>query len=786
MNGATEHTLAELLRVAQEQNANMERLASLMSGQSSGGSGGGGGGLAGMAKNSSLVSAAFSVAGAAVSAVGSVFEVLGNVVGKMVEGVGSAIKGLWSFSQKAMDGTARMSDLFDAFGKLPFFIGELFQIGAGLLRVLEKLTDQYIMLTKVGAGFTGGLTEMRDVAQNLGIGFADLAAMTAKNSQALADAGGTVSNGFRKFVRGMDTLMGEGSQFRNSMFALGVGSKEAGEYMMTVMKLNQTQMRNGQMDAASLGKQTKDYIENLDQLTRLTGLHRDQVNELIKKQADDQIFENFKATLSTEKAKEITNLLAMSTAQMGAEYTENVLKPQLMGIEGPINEASQKIAVATQGASIEMGRKIMDIQNSNMSAQEKMKQTYLVFGQIAVQGKKLTDQMGAQARMDGMPTLNREMLKFALLMTSGGEAAYVAMMKEQDITKKNQGVNVDLMAAQEQMIKIGNEMTLMLADIAQKFGPDLIKIGVWIMTNLFEGLGKFIKWLKSDEVKEAWTMVTWFFSNVVLPKLGKIYDWFAETWSQLKAAWGEDGPDEIMQVLKERLSDGMNNIWEDMQEIWAAVSPGLLKIWDTDIAPVIVKMWNSLLDYLLPAIDNAIKNWLFGSKIENAKEEKKLKSDDRDHTIQSSFGGLVYQQYREIKEATVGAITSLFGGDGDAVKERMFKSRVLEQNEERSRVRTAGTRAGGGLVDPGTYLVGEKGPELLSVGASGNVITNENVQKLLNRLAGDYDNNNRSAALEELNNTMKQLVRHAADTSDYARRTVSAIAQISGDIMPTI
>jgi hypothetical protein len=97
-----------------------------------------------------------------------------------------------------------------------------------------------------------------------------------------------------------------------------------------------------------------------------------------------------------------------------------------------------------------------------------------------------------------------------------------------------------------------------------------------------------------------------------------------------------------------------------------------------------------------------------------------------------------------------------------------------------------GGRADGGLVNPGTYLVGERGPELLSVGASGNVITNENLQKLLNRLAGDSDNNYIASALEELNKTMSRIENHSASTADYSRRTVGAIAQIGGDIMPAI
>jgi len=790
MNGATEHTLAELLRVAQEQNANLANLNQLLAGRSSGGGAGGsvGGGIADLGKGIPIVSAAFSVLGAAVSAVGSVFEVLGNVVGKMVDGIGSTIKGLWSFTQKAMEGTARMSDLFDAFGKLPFFIGELFQIGAGLLRVLEKLTDQYIEMSRVGAGFSGGLTEMREVAQGLGIAFGDLMAMTSKNSKELAEAGGTVSNGFKKFVGGMDTLMGEGSQFRTSMFALGVGSKEAGEYMMTVMKLNQTQIRNGQMDAASLSKQTKDYIENLDQLTRLTGLHRDQVNEIIKKQADDQVFENFKASLGEEKAKEITNLLAMSTASMGAEYTENVLKPQLMGIDGPINDAAVKIAQATQGVSVDMARQIMQIQNSNMSAQEKMKATYLVFGKIAVAGKTLTDQMGAQARMEGMPTANREMLKFAQLMQNGGEAAYANMMKEQADAEASRGANVALMAAQERMTKFGNDVTMLLADIAKRWGPTLIYIGEWLMVTLIGGFEKFLKWLDSPEVKRAWNTVVEFFDQVILPKLKAIGAWFGDTWDELVKAWTKDGISGVMVVMKDRIEDGIKNIWAEIQKIWEVVSPGLIAIWNKDIKPVLVDLWTKLMDSMLTAVGDAIKTWLYGPKMTTPEAQANMDRRAKDVVADTPIWLKPLMAVGDLMEKTANLVA------GPEIAGRM-RNQTIEDNEwildffgyrGRHTSGKVGAKAGGGLVDPGTYLVGERGPELLSVGASGNVITNENLQKLLNRLAGDSDNNYIASALEELNKTMSRIENHSASTADYSRRTVGAIAQIGGDIMPAI
>ena len=787
MNGATEATLAELLRVAQEQNANMERLTELMNGRSRSG-GGGGGGLADMARNIPLVSTAFAVAGAAVSAVSSVFEMLGNVVGKMVDGVGSAIKGLWSFSQKAMEGTARMSDLFDAFGKLPFFIGELFQVGAGLLRILEKLTDEYIMMSKVGAGFTGGLTEMRDVAQNLGIAFVDLTAMTSKNSQELAAAGLTVSGGFRKFVNGMDVLMGPDSQFRNSMFALGVSSKEAGEYMMTMMKLNQSQIRTGKMDAESLGRQTKDYIEKLDDLTRLTGIHRDQVNEIIKKQADDATMENFLATLSPDKAADIRQLMALSTVKMGKEYTENVLRPQILGmaqgITGPVNAVGAEIAVATNGASVTMFENIKRVLESNVK--DKGKMMFEALGGIALSAKQQADLL-LKSGLSAADVLKIEntMLQFGTAYATGAATAYASSEKERKAAQARADAQVELMTMQENMIRFGNSLTMFLASIAKTWGPTLITIGNFIMVELLSGLAKFLTWIKSPEVQQAWNTIVEFFNDVILPKLKAIGAWFGETWDQLVKAWTKDGISGVMVVMRDRIEDGIKNIWAQIQKIWEIVSPGLIKIWDNDIKPVIVKLWNDLFNAMM----NTIKNYLFGEKTSGTEggAARQQQYNDVDKRNQSSF-----TWYEKANQQILNLNDALFSLWDKDLGERVRNARIARQTEiinERNKTPGfggIGSRAGGGMVNPGTYLVGEKGPELLSVGASGNVITNENLQKLLNKLAGESDNNYIASALEELNNTMKRIENYSASTTDNTRRAVGAIAQISGDIMPTI
>jgi len=787
MNGATEHTLAELLRVAQEQNANLANLNQLLSGRSSGGGGGGGGvgaGIADMGKNVPILSAAFTVAGAAVSAVGTVFEMLGNVIGKMVDGVGSAIKGLWNFSQKAMEGTARMSDLFDAFGKLPFFIGELFQIGASLLRTLEKLVDEYVEMSKIGAGFSGGLLEMRNMASDLALSFSDLKNITSRNSETFAAAGVSVQQGFSKFTNGLRQLMAT-----DELYRLGVTSKEAAEYLTTMMKVQQVGLRNGQIDSASLSKMTRDYIIQLDELSRATGIHRDQLNESMKKNADDQVFQNWLDDIvDPNKRAEIEASVAASTARLGKDFTENVFKPILRGIDGPINDAAIKIAQASGGLSVEMAGELRRITlDGTLSAEERQIYLFLVFAKIGSGAKKFADSLDVLSAAD--PTIVwQEGVKLGRLVKDGATQQWKYIQQEQENSKAAAEEAARLLKAQETITKFGNAMTLVFAQIAIEWGPKLLDIGEWILNHLIGGFEKFLKWLDSPEVKRTWNTVVEFFDGVILPKLKAIGAWFGETWDQLVKAWNGDKPGEVIEVLKTRLADGMTNIWEHIQKIWEVVSPGLIAIWNKDIKPVLVDLWTKLMDSMLTAVGDAIKTWLIGPKMTTPEAQANMDRRAKDVVADTPIWLKPLMALGDLMEKTANLVA------GPEIAGRM-RNTTIEDNESildffgyrgRHTSGKVGAKAGGGLVDPGTYLVGERGPELLSVGASGNVITNENLQKLLNRLAGDSDNNYIASALEELNKTMSRIENHSASTADYSRRTVGAIAQIGGDIMPAI
>jgi hypothetical protein len=192
-----------------------------------------------------------------------------------------------------------------------------------------------------------------------------------------------------------------------------------------------------------------------------------------------------------------------------------------------------------------------------------------------------------------------------------------AAKEEQQIAEARKARNVELMAAQERMILFGNRITMQLIKIADDWGPTLIKIGEYIMVNVFPAIESLFKWLDSKMplIREVWDQLIFVFNKYVLPKIEAVGKWFGETWDQLVKAWNGDKPGEVIEVLKKRLADGMDKIWKEIQEVWKIVSPGLIKIWNEDIKPVLVELWTKLMNSMLTAVGDAIKTWLYGPKM---------------------------------------------------------------------------------------------------------------------------------------------------------------------------
>jgi hypothetical protein len=88
-------------------------------------------------------------------------------------------------------------------------------------------------------------------------------------------------------------------------------------------------------------------------------------------------------------------------------------------------------------------------------------------------------------------------------------------------------------------------------------------------------------------------------------------------------------------------------------------------------------------------------------------------------------------------------------------------------------------RARGGTAGPGSYLVGENGPEVVNLGSRGDVITNENLTALLQNTTNQ---NGLKESIETLNNISGQMLSTLKDISDINKRTLTATRNLNGNL----
>jgi hypothetical protein len=311
----------------------------------------------------SPITVASKVLGAAFGILTSTVSFLGNVI--MDTGAN-----LIEFAKKAGNGTASLSDFYMAFKDLPFGLGLLASGFATLAQYVEKLSDEYKALSKTGAQFGGDLYAMRSASMGAGMTMQEFREVVSKNSETFAMAGQGVQKGVDVFSRGMRSLWYGG--LRDDLLGLGVSASEAGTYMATYMKMHRyTGMAEGQ-NSADLAIRTRNYIGQLDSLAKMTGLHRDQLNESLKKAAADDNWQMFVSGM-TDKQKDASEAIVAAGSLVGGKFTDEVLKPAMQGITVGLDGYGAEMDQATQGATITLRKQMLAIYNNEQLTSDQRK-----------------------------------------------------------------------------------------------------------------------------------------------------------------------------------------------------------------------------------------------------------------------------------------------------------------------------------------------------------------------------------------------------------------------------
>ena len=97
----------------------------------------------------------------------------------------------------------------------------------------------------------------------------------------------------------------------------------------------------------------------------------------------------------------------------------------------------------------------------------------------------------------------------------------------------------------------------------------------------------------------------------------------------------------------------------------------------------------------------------------------------------------------------------------------------------RDRIGLTPGRADGGATTPGSYVVGERGPEILNLGTTGDVISNDNLTKML---ASTSNQNGMKESIDQLNTTNSQMLAAIRELVQINDRTLTATRGLNGNL----
>ena len=229
-------------------------------------------------------------------------------------------------------------------------------------RLLDTNIETFRQLSQVGATFGQSIVELRNAAGEAQLPLDDFSKLIQENSESLASLFGSTTQGSRAIA----SLSAEVRQFGIARLApLGFTVDEINETLLINLD---RQRRFGLLDSLSRTQQREsaiDFAQQLDRLTKLTGVQRDQLREAIEAAKSNTRFQAFLGMQTDEAQKRIGLFANVVRARFGpaAEGIEDLIARNGVAV----TEAARQITQFTGGR---IRTVIERLNNGSLSAEE--------------------------------------------------------------------------------------------------------------------------------------------------------------------------------------------------------------------------------------------------------------------------------------------------------------------------------------------------------------------------------------------------------------------------------
>lgn len=235
----------------------------------------------------------------AVGAAGTALKSMTGALGQGISTLGDTITGLGVIASRFLPGIGKLGGMIAAgVGTGVSALGQTFRkhgkdvVDAGVafmnfsLDESQRVIGAFQQLSKIG-GVTGDSFEgLQKDALAAGLSMDQFARVISKNAQGLAFAGGTVTTG----MRAVADITKASKDYEDQFLKLGIGFEEQRDLTAQFLAYQRTLTGVNLRDTKGLSEASREYIFQLDELARLTGMSREEAANRLTQQGRELRF----------------------------------------------------------------------------------------------------------------------------------------------------------------------------------------------------------------------------------------------------------------------------------------------------------------------------------------------------------------------------------------------------------------------------------------------------------------------------------------------------------------
>lgn len=249
------------------------------------------------------------------------------------------IGSFFSLADASKTGKENIAFMAEGFRNFPF-VGAAF---ADLGQSLDFNIDQFRSLASVGADFNQSLVNLRMASRDAFLPLMEFQDLVASNASTLAGLFGSVNQGTAQLSQLTRSVR---SNLIPEFAGLGLTTENLNDFLGTFFELQRIQNRTSFMDQQATTEAIRTYGIEIDKITRLTGVQREQINEAIRAQRDDAVFNAYLRGLGEEEETQQRALIAglQGLNPAVADAVKNILATGF-----PLGEFEQTLVGTTDG-----------------------------------------------------------------------------------------------------------------------------------------------------------------------------------------------------------------------------------------------------------------------------------------------------------------------------------------------------------------------------------------------------------------------------------------------------